>query len=111
MVDKITIDEKEYVPKTEYDKLLNRTPQVEVNILKDIYQIKGVGSVNLTKGGYVSAKFSLDEINKILKSLAILNIDNENVVFTWSNDAPIIIGAINKKDNIASGIILAPRVD
>lgn len=74
----------------------------------DDSKVLGIGAAEI-QGDWVSARFSVEYLSKIIKALENLGI--EKVDFVYSEDHPLIVGKLDAKKGIVTGIMLAPLVE
>lgn len=77
-------------------------------LLTDKFNIMGVGDVHLDKS-FNHVKIGVEFLQKVVNILKELEIDSATIAV--SKEYPLLIGRINKENNLLSGFLIAPRRD
>ena len=124
----MTINEKEYILKSEYDEAIKRLAEYKNNDIPynievtcmDEANVMGIGSVEILNP--VEFKFSKVSINYLKRAIKILEeitchddpkAKRDSVVLGIGENHPLLSGDIKKRagENKFSGVIIAPRVE
>lgn len=79
-----------------------------VGMLDDHAHIIAMGAAKLKTGKWFTTCVSVDLLERALKTIKAMG-GIESVNLTFSEKSLLIIGKVNRKKRIASGVIIAPR--
>ena len=125
-MDKIKINEKDYVSEEEYNKLKQELENIRNKGFKnagefeialfDEANVIGVGSFKIQSDDYKFSNISISLLKRAIKICEeVTYFDKQGkkrdyVTIGIHNDYPLLVGGLNQNKKLFSGVIIAPRV-